>query len=214
MKKTNKASLARNLEKISPPAKNVPRGAAVIIDGVAIINEVNAEKKTYGELAATLFASIMRDVCGCTRIDVVFDVYQDVSIKNAERSNRGHNASAILLNTIMPGHKVQQWRSVLRCSASKTTLIKFLYDEWQKPEYLAKLQKKTMYITCENHCTKLSEESAPLVPELDTSQEEADTRILLHAKHASTAHEAIVVVSEDTDVTILALAFYRDIGDI
>ena len=50
--------------------------------------------------------------------------------------------------------------------------------------------------------------------------EEADTRLLLHAKHASIAHQAITVRSPDTDVFILMLghkgamdaALYFDTG--
>ena len=37
---------------------------------------------------------------------------------------------------------------------------------------------------------------------------------MLHAKHASPDHEAIIVVSEDTDVIILALAFFRQTGKL
>ena len=51
-----------------------------------------------------------------------------------------------------------------------------------------------------------------IVDELTTSQEEADTRMLLHAKHASTDHEAIVILSEDTDVLVLSLGMYNDIS--
>ena len=58
------------------------------------------------------------------------------------------------------------------------------------------------------------------IPELNSDHEEADTRLLLHAKHASIAHQAITVTSPDTDVFILMLghkgaidaALYFDTG--
>ena len=214
MKKTNKSALARNLEKLSPPAEILPRNSAVIIDGMAIINKLNAEKQTYGELAANIFATIMMNGYGSTRLDVVFDVYKELSIKNAEREKRGNTVSGVQLNTIMPGHKVQQWKSVLRCSASKTALTNFLFNEWQKPEYLNKLEGKSIFVTNQSQCVMLSHGRVSPVPELETSQEEADTRMLLHAKHASRTHNAIIIISEDTDVIVLALAFFRNIGDI
>ena len=49
------------------------------------------------------------------------------------------------------------------------------------------------------------------VAELASTHEEADTRILLHAKHASHDYSAIVIVAEDTNVFILCLAFQRQI---
>ena len=44
--------------------------------------------------------------------------------------------------------------------------------------------------------------------DLDSSQEEADTRLLLHAAHAARSKFiAVITVSEDTDVLVLCLAF-------
>lgn len=53
-----------------------------------------------------------------------------------------------------------------------------------------------------------------LIPQLQTLQEATDTSMLLHAKHASPDHEAVIIVSKDMDVLILALAFHQDIGNI
>jgi len=46
------------------------------------------------------------------------------------------------------------------------------------------------------------------VIELSSGQEEAETRLLLHAKHAATPHvKAVTISSEDTDVRILCISF-------
>ncbi|KAF1383684.1 hypothetical protein PFLUV_G00134400 [Perca fluviatilis] len=50
------------------------------------------------------------------------------------------------------------------------------------------------------------------MPELFTTQEEADTRLLLHCAHAADYSRNIIIRSPDTDVFVLALAFYKDIG--
>ena len=45
--------------------------------------------------------------------------------------------------------------------------------------------------------------------ELESTQEEADTRMLLHSLHASRSRFAsVVIVSEDTDVLVLLLASF------
>ena len=43
----------------------------------------------------------------------------------------------------------------------------------------------------------------PALPELFTDQEEADTRLLLHAKHASSHHNNVIKHSPDTDVFVM-----------
>ena len=51
--------------------------------------------------------------------------------------------------------------------------------------YLADQSGNTRhYVTCKKHCYKLTSESAQ-EEELQSDQEEADTRLLLHAKHAT-----------------------------
>ena len=47
-----------------------------------------------------------------------------------------------------------------------------------------------------------------MVDDLRSSQEEADTRILLHAKHhaSDNGYKYVMVVSEDTDVYELCIA--------
>ena len=51
------------------------------------------------------------------------------------------------------------------------------------------------------------------INELNSNHEEADTKLLLHTKHASDNGEPNVLIkSPDTDVTILACHFSRDIS--
>ena len=61
-------------------------------------------------------------------------------------------------------------------------------------------------------CFKITKDQWEEVNELKCSDEEADTRMLLHALHASeTGYKAIVISGEDTDVLIMCLGFKRDI---
>ena len=47
--------------------------------------------------------------------------------------------------------------------------------------------------------------------ELECNHEEADTRLLFHAKHAASTNDAVVIKSPDTDVFVLCLAMQRAI---
>ena len=69
-----------------------------------------------------------------------------------------------------------------------------------------------MFLTDEEDCFRLicasdDKLQKDIVPELKCSHEEADTRLILHAHHASnTGHKSIVINSADTDVAVIATA--------
>ena len=95
---------------------------------------------------------------------------------------------------------------------NKTSLIRFLANEFKKEEYreILQRQRKVIFITSEEKCWKITGESVEEVPELASSHEEADTRLLLHASHAAQeGHEAVIAITEDTDVFVLLLSFCR-----
>ncbi|KAG0718960.1 hypothetical protein GWK47_051476 [Chionoecetes opilio] len=58
-------------------------------------------------------------------------------------------------------------------------------EEWKKPQHREKFEGKELYVTCEQLCFKITKEQWEEAPELKSSQEEADTRLLLHALHAA-----------------------------
>ena len=57
-------------------------------------------------------------------------------------------------------------------------------------------------------CVEISPDHVRLREHLRSTQEEADTRLLLHVSHAArNGYKAVVISSEDTDVFVLCLAF-------
>ena len=58
----------------------------------------------------------------------------------------------------------------------------------------------------------LTSGSAVVEPNLRSDHEEADTRLLLHAKHAAATHPRIVIQSPDTDVAVLSVAHFSDLN--
>ena len=73
---------------------------------------------TFNDIAMTVFNSALHIGPESDRIDVVFDVYTDMSFKNTERIRRG-SESGILFGQIVPGHKIKQWRRLLASPQSK-----------------------------------------------------------------------------------------------
>ncbi|XP_065669502.1 uncharacterized protein LOC136088770 [Hydra vulgaris] len=87
--------------------------------------------------------------------------------------------------------------------SNKEELVKFLLEEW-KGNAINEIEifithGGSTYCFRNSICTELSE--------LRSDQEEADTRLLLHCKHASVSYAHVILASPDTDVFVSA--FYH-----
>ena len=108
---------------------------------------------------------------------MVFDVYQDESIKNVERVNRG-SQSGISFRTLAPGHKVQQWKNFLLNPENKTHLIEFLVTDWNEDEQRSRLAGKQFFVTMGETWRRRTVDSVSNVEALRCSQEEAKHQTL------------------------------------
>lgn len=67
----------------------------------------------------------------------------------------------------------------------------------------------TLYVTCEEACYKMTEDDCVIITELHFTQEEADTRLVLHGLHyANSGFKAVIVTAKDTEVIVLCLGFH------
>ena len=91
-------------------------------------------------------------------------------------------------------------------------------QEWQKPKYFVMFADfGSLFVTHGMECHKLTAGENGIdcnrLDELCTQQEEADTRILLHASHAaSNGHDCIAIKSPDTDVAVLPCTLSHSIN--
>lgn len=211
-RKTNKAALASYLQKNVAPADQLPDHSATIKDGMSIIQKVKGDQVNLGGIAQFVLSMALKDGSTSDRIDIVFDTYQDTSIKNCERLARGEELG-LKLQDITASQIVRQWRSFLAHVGNKWSLNSFLVSEWRKPDYTKHLNGKVLFVTTEDKCYKITTEGHQEVLELQSTHEEADGRLFLHAAHAAqTGYPAVVISSDDTDVFIMALAFHTEIA--
>ena len=61
-------------------------------------------------------------------------------------------------------------------------------------------------VTSGEKCLRITKDDVTEIPELKTTHEEADTRMMFQLKHASESYHKIIVISEDTDVFIILLS--------
>lgn len=76
-----------------------------------------------------------------SRVDIVFDRYQDISIKNLKRAAKGEVTGPQFQSTTAT-QIVRQWNQFLSNSSNKTSLISFLVNEWKKPEHTVQLKRE------------------------------------------------------------------------
>ena len=209
--KTNKAILSKELENGVECLSNLPDlTTAVIIDAMVVLQALVRVPDRFSELADMVMTRILTEPGDATRIDFVGDQYPTNSIKNTERRMRGRDGELVIINNqqFFP----RQWRKFMANGSNKTGLLKFLVGEWsEKAVYAEKIKDCTVFVTHGDNCTKLPSSNGTItactVLELCSNQEEADTRMFLHANHASqNGHQCIAIRSSrsDTDVEVLA----------
>jgi len=210
LRKTNKASLASLLQKNVHFSEEVPVNSAAVIDGMSLVQRLKGDQLTFGDVTITVLSMAIKEGVWCNRIDVVFDTYKELSIKNSERQLRGEEPGHQLVN-ITSTQIVRQWRNFLTRVSNKTSLT-FIVNEWRKEACRQKLEEKLLYANAGDTYYRITAKGSE-VPALRSQQEEADGRLLLHASHAANeGFNSVLVCSEDTDVFIMSLAFSNEIG--
>ena len=202
LKKTPKSALLHKIEGDIPPIPDIPDDCALIVDGMAVVRQIKTSNITYHGLSTKLLRHILSVGASAKRIDVVFNVYIDKSIKDVERNRR--SSGQLTLQQIIPSSVIKQWNLLLCSNHNKTMLIEFLVNQWKQQSQL--LASKVLFVTCGSEAFRICSTGCHHIRSLDSNHEEANTRLLLHAKHASPNHEKIVINSPDTDVFIIAMS--------
>ena len=126
--KASKATLLHFLEKDVIPEASIEGQTVTILDGMALVQKLKTPGKTFGDLSQDLVDVVLYLGRDSSRIDLVFNVYSDESIKNAERTRctSGSFTYQILKST----QPVKQWTNFLSSSENKGELIKFFISSW------------------------------------------------------------------------------------
>ena len=159
LRKTNKAALATILQKNVAASEHLPGNSTSVVDGMNIVQIIKGDQDTFGDVAATILSMVLKEGSQSKRIDVVFDVYQEKSIKNSEWLVRGEETGHQFQN-ITSMQLVRQWRTFLSRCANKTSLITFVVSEWEKAQYRRKLQNKILYAMVDHKCYRISSQGS------------------------------------------------------
>ena len=111
MKKTNKAVLANRLEEKVSATESVSVPSLTIIGGMSLIHKLPGENRTFSEVSDHLFSLVLQAAGSSEGVDIVFDVYKDQSIKDADRLSRG-SSDGVQFTQILPAHRIKNWRRI------------------------------------------------------------------------------------------------------
>lgn len=190
--------------------ENVNDENALIIDAMALLQSMKIKSTTFGELAFEVLTRIvqMASFSNSKRADLVSDRYPDHSIKNFERKKRSQG-SVLSVKIYSGQQKIPcQWKKFLAVGKNKEEIMDFLFNAWSTSDVLD-LQGIELFTTHKEQCHRLFESQEGIicseVTELKSNHEEADTRMLCHALHASMNYPSVIIKSPDTDVFFISL---------
>ena len=120
-----KADLVTCLSVVSSQVMEQPSVDAIILDGAVVVQMLQPKAvSTFKEYFESVFAPyILRKLNDVKRLDIVWDVYKDDSLKKATREKRGSGQRRkVLLSTRIPS----DWKGFLRVDDNKDELFKLL----------------------------------------------------------------------------------------
>ena len=197
---TGKSDFLKCLNEIIDPSEEQPVTQAKIIDGAALINmNPPPSSKVFGDYCLEIKSKIeglKRN--GTERVDLVFDIYKENSLKFQTRQNRGQGTRiAVRETTPIP----KDFQKFVRNDKNKNELFQMLVD------YMVTIEGLKVV------CTKMTDVVSNTVEYLSgmkpCNHEEADTRLLLHVIDAcNNQWKKITIVTVDTDIVVIALYHY------
>ena len=168
---TAKSLLLKKLEGGMVTIEKLPSNYCMIIRGMAAVRQLKASGLTYKEVAEKLLKSVVKIVKNAKRIDVVFDVYLDNSIKDVERNRRSHGE--LMLNQILPTFQIKQWNLLLSSNSNKNKLTQFIVNKWKS---LGNLFGNTeLYATYLQEVFRITQNTTEKIHELTSNHQEVDT---------------------------------------
>ena len=206
-----KSYLLRCLESDLLEQNAFPVADVIILDGAAVVQMLNpGTARTFKEYGELVFAPyISAQLKKCSRVDLVWDVYVLGSLKASTRQKRGKGTrKRVAASTVMP----KNWTDFLRIDENKTELFAFLSPEAICLPLVLLADRKELCPTDGSGviCSPTDSCLARLAP---CSQEEADTRLLLHAADAvQTGCKKVTIRSVDTDVLVLDVSSFSKTG--
>ena len=177
-----------------------PNVTAVFFDGAALVHILKPGiAKTFDNYYCDVFVPhIIRWLERVIRIDVVWDVYVDGSLKTSTRQKRGMGNRRQVKNT-------SKLARFLRVNENKIELFKFLAEKLTQNQ----VSGKQIFATHGPNVISapVSENVSVMSP---STHEEADTRIFLHCLDASKKGHNKIMIRTVTQILLLPFPLFKN----
>ena len=199
-----------DLEKCLPTTPDVqqPTLDAIIIDGAVIVQMLpTGTACMFAEYSQTIFAVyLLKQLESARRVDLVWDVYIEDSLKKAEQEKRGSGQR----RKVLPATRIpSDWKGFLRVDKNKNELFQFLAEQVMS---LPIPEGKEVCTTYGKNVLSFHGRSQMSMFQ-PCSDEEADTRLMVHVLDAGICgHQRIMVRTNDTDVVVLTMSIAHTIS--
>ena len=199
---------------------------AVIYDGHAIIQSLPAPSTTLPITFKDMVSRFLSHVSHSTQdistdvaqIHIAFDVYKENSTKSqteekhTEKSGKAYSTCEIRPSTNVPAG---YWKQFLTIAENKSHLAALYIDYMKEKKGNLTAANQSLYVSGGEDEDGIIITRSAVLPAFDiiSNQEEADTRLVLHAcAAANTGAKVVVVCSPDTDVLLLLLHHWPTIN--
>lgn len=173
---------------------------------------------TFGNFATAFYKYVCKNFedPNVFRIHVIFDRYDDISLKNVENIQKTKNIISPEFKILNADTKIpKNSKTFLTNSKCKLELVNFLCCE--AFNYVSLTDKQQLIISGGfphiDRCYKFVGKTVFEIEDLRSNHLEADTRILSHALYDCKSESDIYIHSVDTDVFILAVYLWEIFQD-
>ena len=165
---------------------------------------------TFKEWIIRFLKSLLK---GYDRVDIVADTYRDFSIKAGERVKRGSSSRLIVKS--LECKTLQNVPKFFTNNENKTrlTTLTFNYIKDNPTQCLNILKCGHIVLSGDGYCDTITPTGNEACHSLRRDQEEADTKVILHAANilvSSSENVCIRSPSGDTDIFVIALRLIED----
>ena len=189
---------------------------AVVVDVMHVVRKWSFQKgETFGDVARRYSRNLKSSLPAETDVlHLCCDSYNSNSIKTSERQKRYEKSTRGKVFEVKEHYETPDPQDFFGLSKNKAELLNFLCEEWSKWWFNGPSQGPAKVYLCGGFCDRtrtlvLMPNNVKPTPELQSTQEEGDMRVFLHAIH-SAQHEGterVVIHANDTDIIVLAIYY-------
>ena len=185
-----------------------------IIDAMIFLHLWKGLPATFGTIARFLLIKVFAQKG--KNIHLRFDKVVSPSIKDCKRDSRsGYEERGTQYQITGPNQRrPSNWLNALRFDQFKVVINSFLVSIWEDDSLAEIFQGKCLYVNNGDICYCFREENGQvtrtLIPELTSSHEEADSKMIFHLTNLE-ENSKVIIRTSDTDVLVIALCCLEDI---